>query len=313
LANYQRANFLNLKMAIIGECILKRETVFGEREILCYQTDNFGAIPQIVYKYLDLTPHHNKDSITKDYLWFADATSFNDPFDCQVTFDFRLLAEDESFCRKYYEFHSRKKEPTLSDADRKFAVDGNVHRIVSNKSNIDFFKELEKEALSLHLEGIKDWGILCTSMINDNTLLWSHYANKHTGVCIGLDVNKLLTKYHGNGEMGAGDIRYGSYPLIPPPFSDDAKEISETFQPSFLAKAPFWDYELEYRFLEYPCVQKRKSIGDILDSVYMGCSISAIDESFVREFCSTHNGKIKLYKASKAFFKYGIEFNQVNY
>jgi hypothetical protein len=155
-------------MAIEGDSYFVRKTIFGEREILSWQTDDFGSIPQIVYKYLDLTLSHNRDSLTKDYLWFADPTSFNDPFDCRITFDFRLLAEDESLCRKYYEFQSRKKEPTLSDADRILAVDGNVRRIVSNKSNIDFFKELEKEALSLHLEGIKEWGILCTSMINEN-------------------------------------------------------------------------------------------------------------------------------------------------
>jgi hypothetical protein len=122
-----------------------------------------------------------------------------------------------------------------------------------------------------------------------------------------------LTKYRGNGEVGAGDVRYGAYPLILPPFSDDENEINTTFQPSFLAKAPFWNYELEYRFLEYPCVQRKKSIGDILDSVYMGCNISPIDELFIKEFCSTRNGEIKLYKADKAFFDYGIEFNHVNY
>jgi len=300
-------------MAIISECFLKRETVFGEREIPCYQTDNFGSIPQVVYKYLDLTSIHNKNSVVEDYLWFADPTSFNDPFDCQVTPDFRLLAEDENLCRKYYEFVSRSKEPNLSGDDRKFAVDQNVNRIISNKSNIDFFKGLGKEALSLHLEGIKEWGILCTSMINDNILLWSHYANKHTGICLGLNVNKLLTTYRNNGEMGVGDVRYGDFPLVPPPFADDENEINATFQPFFLAKAPFWNYELEYRFLEYPCVQRKKSIGDILDSIYMGCCISAENESFVKKFCSTYKGKIKLYKADKAFFKYGIEFNEVSY
>jgi hypothetical protein len=300
-------------MAITGEGFLKPKTVFGEREIPCYQTDNYGAVPQVVYKYLDLTSLHNKNSVAEDYLWFSDPISFNDPFDCQVTPDFRLLAGDESLCRKYYEFVSRSKEPNLSGAGRKLAVDQNVHRIISNKSNIDFFKELEKEALSLHLEGIKEWGILCTSMINDNILLWSHYANKHTGICLGLNVNKLLTTYRGNGEMGAGDVKYGDYSSVPPPFADDDNEINKTFQPFFLAKAPFWNYELEYRFLEYPCIQRKKSIGDILESVYMGCSISDNDESFIKDFCSSQNRQIKLYKAEKAFFKYRIEFNEVNY
>jgi len=300
-------------MGIISEGFLKKETVFGEREIRCFQTDNFGSIPQIVYKYLDLTSLHNKNSIAEDYLWFSDPTSFNDPFDCQVTSDFRLLAENENICRRYYEFYSKVIQPNLSEAGRKLAVDLNVNRIISNKSNIDFFKELEKEALALRLKGIKEWGILCTAMINDNILLWSHYANKHTGVCLGLNVNTLLTTYRGNGETGASDVKYGDYPLVPPPFGDDENEINETFRPFFLAKAPFWNYELEYRFLEYPCLQRKKSIGDILDSVYMGCCISANDELFVKKFCSTYNRKIKLYKADKAFFKYEIEFTEVSY
>jgi len=300
-------------MAIIGECFLKRETVFGEREIPCYQTDNFDSIPQVVYKYLDLTSLHHKNSVEEDYLWFTDPTFFNDPFDCQVTPDFRLLAEDESLCRKYYEFVSRSKEPNLSGVDRRLAVDQNVNLIISNKSNIDFFKELGKEALSLHLEGIKEWGILCTSMINDNILLWSHYANKHTGICLGLNVNKLLTKYRSNEKMGAGDVRYGDFPLVPPPFGDDENEINKTFQPFFLAKAPFWNYELEYRFLDYPCSERKKPIGDILVSIYLGCDVSVEDESFIKKLCQNHKNNIKLFKAEKAFFKYGIEFNEIAY
>ena len=54
-------------------------------------------------------------------------------------------------------------------------------------------------------------------------------------------------------------------------------------------------------------------MASIIDSVYMGCDISIEDEEFVKEICRKSDSKIKLYKAQKAFYKYEIEFNQVDY
>lgn len=300
-------------MTILGDSYFKRGTIFGEIEILSYQTDDFGSIPQIVYKYLDLSKLHNRNSLLEDYLWFSDPTAFNDPFDCKAWFAFHLLAEDESLCRDYYEYHIPLKNPNFSNVQKKALIDHSVNGMLSKKSNIDFFKNLEKNIAKERIEDIKQFGIFCTCMLNNNILLWSHYANNHTGVCLGLKADKLLEKYYNNGEMGAGEVKYDKFPVIAPIHSRDENAITATFQQFFLTKAPFWNYELEYRFLDYPCTNRKKIIGDLLESIYMGCDISSSDEIFIKEICRKSDGRIKLYKAEKAYFKYEIEFREETY
>jgi hypothetical protein len=43
-----------------------------------------------------------------------------------------------------------------------------------------------------HLEEVsKEFGVACLSRDSENTLMWSHYANQHRGIVIGLDETKL--------------------------------------------------------------------------------------------------------------------------
>ena len=41
-------------------------------------------------------------------------------------------------------------------------------------------------------------GIFCLSRENDNFQMWSHYANRHAGVCIGFDLRKCFVSRRGN-------------------------------------------------------------------------------------------------------------------
>ncbi len=296
---------------ILGDSYIKRNTVFGEKEILSYETDDFLSIPQKVYKYVDLTTAYARESLKEDYLWFSDPATFNDPFDCKTWFAYHMLADDEVLCRNYYEFHVAKDYPLLSHDKQQMLISHNVQNMLSNKSNVEFFEDMDRQALDFRLNGLKEFGVLCTCMINDNILLWSHYANKHKGICLGLKTDKLLEKYFENGEMGAGEVHYGEFPLITPVHTENQEVILDLFKPMILSKAPFWNYELEYRFTDYPCLHRKKPIGDILDSVYMGFDISADDESFIKEVCKSKG--VKLYKSKKVFFKYEIEFVEVDY
>jgi hypothetical protein len=97
-------------MAIISDnAYIKRETIFGARTIPAFQTDDFGSIPQIVYKYLDVSLDHHKSSIENQYAWFSDPLTFNDPYDCATNFAFHLLAEDAQACRSFFEPKLKKQ------------------------------------------------------------------------------------------------------------------------------------------------------------------------------------------------------------
>ena len=113
--------------------------------------------------------------------------------------------------------------------------------------------------------------------------------------------------------MGAAEVKYGDFPIIEPLTNHDNEAINSTFLPFFLSKAPFWNYELEYRFLDYPCLKRKKLMNNSLDSIYMGCNISSENEIWVKDFCKSYGNQIRLYKAEKIYFKYEIEFNEVSY
>ena len=85
----------------------------------------------------------------------------------------------------------------------------------------------------------KNIGLICFSSNYDCPLMWAHYAEKHTGVCLVFDINKIdvfkvkyskkLLRFNNSRNLGL----------------NDAKKIVST-------KYYKWRYEKEYRkFTEY--------------------------------------------------------------
>lgn len=82
-------------------------------------------------------------------------------------------------------------------------------------------------------------GLLCFSRSWDNPVLWSHYAEKHRGVCLGFDVSDHLLS----------DVIYTDKPMK---MATDGKssllELSENFVDALLrTKYVDWKYEDERR------------------------------------------------------------------
>ena len=75
-------------------------------------------------------------------------------------------------------------------------------------------------------------GMLCFSKTWRNPVLWSHYADKHKGICLGFDVpSKLLRK-----------VEY-----LPRRLPFDQWVPEEGIGPLFWTKFQHWEYEAEYR------------------------------------------------------------------
>jgi len=76
-------------------------------------------------------------------------------------------------------------------------------------------------------------GLLCFSKSWRHPMLWSHYADKHRGVCLGFDVN-------------AEKLEHVSY--VNSRFPKPHNPMSETFVQKLLyTKFAHWSYEDEYR------------------------------------------------------------------
>ncbi len=82
-------------------------------------------------------------------------------------------------------------------------------------------------------------GILCLTEDPLNILMWSHYAQNHTGICIGFDTGELPFS-------GAQQVIY-SEERPKAEFDSDSETLIERV---LLTKSQHWKYEREWRILK---------------------------------------------------------------
>jgi len=102
-------------------------------------------------------------------------------------------------------------------------------------------------------------GVLCFASKNDNLLMWAHYANNHSGICIEFDrtADFFNGKYKNATELmgekikdryqNIGVIRHVEYQIERPTYIEPSKLEYDT--ESWFIKSPEWKYEEEQRLL----------------------------------------------------------------
>ena len=167
---------------------------------------------RILYKYLDI--NGAKCVIGNQDLQFTNASQLNDPFDC----------------------HQKLIDYSNVPASM-------LHGWIPEEWWIE--KE-ENDALNLRN---KTW--LCSlSKVNDSILMWSHYCYNHKGVCIGLDLDKVMESVPPMfctlfTEPLVLDVQYQD--IIERPNAYRSAEGMFSFQ--WRVKAKEWEYEQEVRLV----------------------------------------------------------------
>ncbi|WP_232474446.1 DUF2971 domain-containing protein [Brachyspira pilosicoli] len=165
-----------------------------------------------------------------------------------------------------------------------------------NESSNQFYNYL--------LERIK---VACLTTHNDNTLMWSHYSDKHKGICIEYDISQLqnnnnfiLKKIDYNLSMLLFDLK--NEILL-----DNNKSIKSIID-LFTVKSKEWEYEDEYRILFYDEENKNPNgtlINLPIKSICFGIQTSREDKELIYNIVNSINEKrldynndiIKLYQA----------------
>lgn len=128
---------------------------------------------ELIYKYVDLDTAEK--IIDNHSLKFSSPTTFNDPFDLNNSLvDFSYTKTD---LKKIID----RGKSSMNHSERKKLLNENWN----NPANI--FKAFN-QAFN---EEKETCGISCFSKSFNKTLMWSHYAGKHTGVCLGFSINPL--------------------------------------------------------------------------------------------------------------------------
>lgn len=171
-------------------------------------------------------------------MYFNSPSQFNDPFE----FNDRLLSFDfsEKFIkRKYYESLKALK-----------ALNYNGH-ICSLKDYGHLYKESVIEFLEINRNNV---GVFCGSEIFDSTLMWSHYASNHKGICIGYkfpQTKEFLNDFWGKERIIANYVNYIDEILQMPCEVNNILFPDETLIHMCFTKSKVWEYEKEIRLLKF--------------------------------------------------------------
>ena len=127
------------------------------------------------FKYISL--HDGLEYVLRTNTFkFTDPVQFNDPFDCNEQMIDVVIS------------------PEL---EKKFILEAGANHYLPRKL---IRKQLKKIGNTSHYkqalkEKKKDFKVSCFSEIPDDVLMWSHYADKHKGMCIGFDLNVICPEY----------------------------------------------------------------------------------------------------------------------
>lgn len=121
--------------------------------------------------------------------------------------------------------NSRIKISRIKDLNDPFEL---LWMELSNKEDRKAFKKNKKDCN-------KKYGVICFSKGWSNPVLWSHYADKHRGVCLGFDILEEPV-----------DIKYISRKMLP---KFDNGLCDETTKEFLSIKYKGWKYEDEIRIL----------------------------------------------------------------
>lgn len=136
----------------------------------------------------------------------------------------------------------------------------------------------ENTSLKCVLKDVKyEYKICTTSESYSNFLLWSHYADKHKGVCLGIEIEEQECQ---NECITHSIVCYVEETLylrkIEQPLEPQIEEILNT-------KMDFWKYEEEYRFFKRVTSSGMLKIGN-LNKIILGknCPYKDFFSKYVR-------------------------------
>ena len=214
---------------------------------------------------------------------FSKPSVFNDPFDCDIDilkFDFtselseevkRDIREVKKIC---------KNNPKFSEAEKE-------------KS---FWEDAYKES---QINKIKSSCITCFSLVNDSVLMWSHYAEKHEGICLEFDnsISPRFENLNDNTDISEGQVLYSDYEEI----NYLSIEKREAIRRLFISKNSSWSYEKEYRMILLKDKPEYQNFNpQFLKSIYFGLKVSTKSiKEFIKLCHSFYHKDLKYFKCEK--------------
>lgn len=223
------------------------------------------------------------DTLVKGTIYCARPIRLNDPFDCQV--DIKKAAEHA------ISLLSGKKKQNL---------------VKLSKPN-GLFDNIQKS--------IKNVGICSFSLVLEEPLLWSHYANEHKGLCLTYEIPfQSFFEPSKKIEGAIIPVDYGENPLTewfienaPEKARIDTKKLSNELVEKVLSiKGKGWGYEKEARIIcskegAFPIPK------DYLKQVCFGMNAPESDISLIKQIIDNVGYSVEYYQIERTEKDFGIK------
>jgi len=284
----------------------------------------------IVYKYRDCENEFHRRILLKNEIYFASPKSFNDPFDCQIDYNFSSLTgtEKQDYINDQIQFSKEESQMRGYSFDEKEERE-KLEKVFIDTNELlsrqDKYNEHNFNALNDNL------GIFSCCQSKkfkngwQNILLWSHYANNHKGFCVGLDKSlfkgyldsiKKRKKQKGIVYNNGESVNYDKYPDLKPvtPISKNREVIKNNLICEISYKSNVWEYENELRFIKLQTKIDAGGLSDedrkislppnVIVEVTLGVCIDDWHKNAIKRICKSKG--IKLYQAVKKPFEFSI-------
>jgi len=162
-------------------------------------------------------------------MWLSKPDMFNDPFDCALTPGVAKTSEDSR--HQLFQVIDELYSPAEAEAVKVGMV---------NKNQIKTTAEDDDEQVKTHIAEALKMGIFSLSSTWNNILMWSHYANNHTGFCVGFE--RANTEANFLSHHMCRPVQYtDQYPNL--------NRVVHLSDVNLYTKARDWEYEKEWRLV----------------------------------------------------------------
>lgn len=199
------------------------------------------------------------ESLFSQSLYFSKPDMLNDPFDCRIDLMCAL----------------RRVESSVTG--------GRKNLLRSFLSNPKFFETWHST--------FDNSGVCCFSRENSNTLLWSHYADAHKGVCLKYEIPGSYLKSNKFQLTAGGYVEYLAEPIkdwIKNAPTDMTEFIIGLVHKFLKSKSPAWAYEKEARLIRPPGVFNFNE--PVLNQICFGLRTPDEDIKLITDLARTYSG-----------------------
>ena len=244
------------------------------------------------------------DLILNNRIYYSNPLQFNDPFDCKM-YGIKFSEERvERFMRERFERGMALVEmiqPRTAPLPKEVKC---VFLEESVKKNSP--KTLEGCAQviqGLHDLVEKEIGVLCLSSDPMNILMYSHYADRHRGVCLEFTLQQ-------DNIFNPEPVRYvRDFPTLDFGLSHD---VNKALAVALIAtKSKDWEYEQEYRSLRGGGAGVIEIPDNYLSGIIFGCAASDETVQTVMDVVKQSGKTLSLSKAVKSDSSFSLSIEEM--